>query len=277
MSDPLPEFDNPPVVEVALSVQFDPLVKLRTPQLGLLWKEFGNDFPRIEEHPPIEPISETFGTRSAPTEPRVRVEMLRKPQVPRCWFLNEHGTELIQVQNDRFVHNWRKVQEGQEYPRFEKHIRPRFDEEFARLQQFFEREQIGVLTPNQCEVTYVNHIESCQVWAKHGELAKVFAYCTELTRSEFLQEPEELRMHGSFVIRRSAQEPIGRLRYSIEPAFRRSDDRPVFVLTLVARGSPIDDSAEGAMAFIDLGREWIVRGFADMTTPEMHKIWGRTQ
>ena len=37
---PLPEFDNPPVIEVALSVQFETLANLRTPQIGVLWQEF---------------------------------------------------------------------------------------------------------------------------------------------------------------------------------------------------------------------------------------------
>jgi hypothetical protein len=44
MSKPLPEFDNPPVVEVALSVQFEALATLRTPQIGLLWQEFRDRF-----------------------------------------------------------------------------------------------------------------------------------------------------------------------------------------------------------------------------------------
>ncbi|MCH7839452.1 MAG: hypothetical protein IID38_04355, partial [Planctomycetes bacterium] len=84
MDKPLPDFSDPPVVEVALSVQFDSLKKLRTPQLGLLWREFRDRFPVTEEHAPLDAVVERFGA------PRVRkgvarIEMLKSPPTPRCW------------------------------------------------------------------------------------------------------------------------------------------------------------------------------------------------
>src|SRR4030042_1345777 len=95
MDAPRPDFVSPPVVEVALSVQFESLGKLRTPQLGSLWQEFRDRFPVTEEPPPLDAVVERFGA------PRVRkgvarIEMLESPPTPRCWFLNEAGTELIQ-------------------------------------------------------------------------------------------------------------------------------------------------------------------------------------
>jgi hypothetical protein len=45
VGQPFPDFADPPVVEVALSVQFDPLSALRTPQIGLLWAEYRTRFP----------------------------------------------------------------------------------------------------------------------------------------------------------------------------------------------------------------------------------------
>ena len=54
MSQSLPDFDNPPLIEVALSVQFDPLEQLRTPQIGLLWAEFRDRFPVTQEHVPLD-------------------------------------------------------------------------------------------------------------------------------------------------------------------------------------------------------------------------------
>jgi hypothetical protein len=44
----------------------------------------------------------------------------------------------------------------------------------------------------------------------------------------------------------------------------------MFVLNLTARGL-LGKSTE----FLDLGREWIVRSFAEMTTTEMHEVWKR--
>ena len=51
----LPDFENPPLVEVALSVQFEPIEQMRTPQIGLLWTEFRHRFPVTQEHPPVDP------------------------------------------------------------------------------------------------------------------------------------------------------------------------------------------------------------------------------
>ena len=56
----LPNFDNPPVVETALSVQFGPLPLLKTAHLGLLWSDYREAFPRSEERPPLDPVVEQF-------------------------------------------------------------------------------------------------------------------------------------------------------------------------------------------------------------------------
>ena len=36
----LPDFEAPPLIEVAISVQFEPIPDLQTPQIGLLWSRF---------------------------------------------------------------------------------------------------------------------------------------------------------------------------------------------------------------------------------------------
>lgn len=43
----LPEYANPPLQEVALAVQFAPLLEFRTPHMGLLWRELRSRFPRV--------------------------------------------------------------------------------------------------------------------------------------------------------------------------------------------------------------------------------------
>ncbi len=165
----LPDFADPPVIEVALSVQFESLSGFGTPHIGLLWSEFRNEFPRTEEHPPRPSVIERFGVRRAPkTDFRVEAAF----PVPQCRFLNDRGTELIQIQQDRFVHNWRKVGQGDVYPRYE-FVRRRFEEELGIFHRFLARENLGELIPNQCEVTYVNHIISGTGWERHGELGEI--------------------------------------------------------------------------------------------------------
>ncbi len=273
MDAPRPDFRDPPVVEVALSVQFDSLGKLRTPQIGLLWKEFRDRFPVTEEHAPLDAVVERFGA------PRVRkgvarIEMLESPPTPRCWFLNDAGTELIQVQHDRFVHNWRETGTEAEYPRYE-HIRSTFEAELKRFDEFIAREQIGEFTPNQCEVTYVNHIAGGKGWQIHGDLGNVITVFQRSFSDEFLDVPEDTGLRLRFLIPDDAGQPIGRLHVSLNSGYRSSDDQPLFILNLTARGAPRGGGIDGVLGFLDLGREWVVRGFASVTTPTMHREWGR--
>ena len=107
---PLPDFERPPVIEVALSVQFKRLEALRSAHLGLLWAKFRPEgFPRTEDHAPLEPAFERFDPNLLRTQLGIEVRASDLPPLPRVWFLNEAGSELIQIQRDRFVHNWRKV------------------------------------------------------------------------------------------------------------------------------------------------------------------------
>ena len=57
---PLPEFEGPPVVEVAVSVQFDAPV-LDGPLIALRWGQVRDRFPLREETSPLTPTIETFG------------------------------------------------------------------------------------------------------------------------------------------------------------------------------------------------------------------------
>ena len=54
------------------------------------------------------------GSGGSPAQPEV--ELLENPPLPRVWFLEPNGNKLIQVQRERFHHNWRKINPGDEYP-----------------------------------------------------------------------------------------------------------------------------------------------------------------
>ena len=261
----LPDFDNPPVVETVLSVQFEPLPLIRTAHLGLLWNEY-REFPKTEERPTLDPVFEQF-----PENPRARVglrlQTYDSPPVPRLWFTNAKGNEMIQVQNDRFIKNWRKEGEEEQYPHYDDTIRPNFDRDYGIFLAFLEKNQLGVPHVNQCEVTYVNHIPAGEGWQRYGELEKIFSFW----RSPDLFPPgavEDLRMHVRFVIPDETDKPIGRLHVDLQPAVRTSDNHPMYVLHLTARGQVGD-----GLDFFNVGREWIVQTFKRLTTSSMHDIW----
>ncbi len=135
-----PDFAHPPVVEVLLAVYFEPLRLLRTAQFGLLWQNFRSRFPRIEEHLSLPPIPGRLGLEGVP-QIGVRLEMLDVPPAPRLWFLNEAGTEVVQIQQDRFIHNWRRLQDADQYPHYDG-IRSTFEQELSEFASFVEEQEL---------------------------------------------------------------------------------------------------------------------------------------
>jgi uncharacterized protein (TIGR04255 family) len=266
----LPDFENPPVVETVLSVQFETLIQMRAAHLGLIWQEFRDRFRRTEERPPLEPVFEKSPQQNKPRL-GVQLQALENIPVPRCWFLNQEGTELMQVQPDRFIKNWRKVGEGDLYPRYEK-VRAAFEADFARFRALLAAQELGSPRVNQCEVTYVNHIVAGEGWENYSEVDKVFRVWQQPPEHSLPGRAEDVTWHARFPITGTDGKLLGRLHAVVQPAVRITDDRPMFVFNLTARGQ-VGDSLD----FFDLGREWVVRSFAEMTTEKMHRIWRRRQ
>jgi uncharacterized protein (TIGR04255 family) len=261
----LPDFDDPPVVETILSVQFDTL-PVTTAHLGLLWNEYRALFPKSDERPPLEAVNEQF-----PESPAARVgfkiQALENFPVPRIWFTNDKGNEMIQVQNDRFIKNWRKEGEAEQYPHYDSTIRPHFDRDYLTFLDFLKKNRLGTPHVNQCEVSYVNHILAGQGWERFGDVEKVFTFW----QPSLVVPPgpvEDVRMHVRFIIPDKNGKPIGRLHVDLQPAVRTTDNHPMYVLHLTARGQ----LGEG-IDFFDIGREWIVTTFERLTTNTMHDVW----
>ena len=263
--DDLPEFDHPPVVETVLSVQFEPVEGMKTVHYGLFWERIRQQFPVTECKPALEPVIERFD------DPPKRATHLRfesRGDTPpiRIWFTNETGTEMIQLQNDRFIKNWRKATDEDVYPRYEMVIKPGFQRDFQSFREWLATASLGPTRINQCELTYVNHIVADQGSRTWAETTAIFSFLGGL--------PENVE-DGSFFLRfpiHYEQRQVGRLFVEIQPGVRASDSTPIYVMNLTARGF-----IGAGFEFFDLGRAAIVSSFARLTTPAMHKIWGRTK
>ena len=271
-SSALPDYSDPPVIEVALSVQFDALAGYGSVHLGLLWQKFKNEFPDVQERPAVAHTTEQFGLRLGP---RISMEakVLSRPPVPRVWFLNSDGSELVQVQADRLIFNWRKTADNDDYPRYVS-VRRKFDLALNNFRDFLRAEGLPDIQPDQGEVTYVNHFRSGSMWERHGQAERVVRLWNASPSDGFLGSPEGVRFAVTYVITEQESE-LGRLHVAFEPAYHLADNQPILVMTLVARGAPRGEGIEGIGRFFDIGHEWIVRGFTSLTTPEMHKVWGR--
>jgi len=267
---PLPSFQRPPVVEVSLSTQFDAVEGLTTPLIGALWAQFRTQFPRTEDHGSLEPV---FEMAEPVHRVESRVQLLDRPEL-RVWFLNESGTELIQVQRDRFIHNWRKTGDhAQAYPRYP-NIRASYKRELEQFVAFLKDEGLGDLRPNQCEVSYVNVISIRDADLEIGDLGQAFSFWHPNYTIPDLGSPEDARAQVRFRLLHE-DNIVGRLHVTVEPRIQTKSKEAVFFMTLTARGVPRTPNIEGALDFLDFGRQKLVKAFCDLTTKKMHAHWGR--
>ena len=265
------DFAEPPVIETVLSVQFAPLSKLSIAHFGLYWEKIRREFKRTEVRPPLGHIKEEFTRGAVSGMPQFGLELVSEPTM-RCWFLDEPGNQILQVQKDRFIHNWQKVSGKETYPRYEA-VRAKFEQEWQRFCAFLEEEQLGTPEINQCEVTYVNHIEYEKGWKSFGELNKVLACWSGSYSGTFMPAPERVNLNVVYLL----PDNQGRLHISLQPVIRARDAKEVLQLNLTARGAPSSSETADIFRWLDIGRQWVVEGFTDFTTKEMHRLWRRTK
>jgi uncharacterized protein (TIGR04255 family) len=268
----LPDFESPPVNEVALGVQFEPLERLQTAHLGLLWSRFRSAFPTVEQQAPLPPQpTEDLSGNLKPVE--IQVKMLSTLPFPRLLFISESGNELVQVQNDRFVANWRRLREEDTYPRYES-VRQYFEHGLREFLDFADSENLGPLQFKQCEVIYLNQLPVGEGWENFGDLGEVLAFWTGEMSDTSLPGPEASSVAFQFLLP-DASAPRGRLYVDVRPSLRATDLSPLLAMNLTARVPLENGSADDVLTATDFGREWIVRAFASITTPHMHTVWGR--
>ena len=185
----------------------------------------------------------------------------------RFWFVSNSGDQLIQFQNDRLLHNWRKVI-GQDnpYPRYES-ISSRFFDEMQSLESFMSSIQTQTLRIRQCEVSYINHIKPTS-----GQRLRSSTWLKFL---EFTEEPDDFAVSFRRTIISDSGQPSGRLTCDTSTAIEATGQHFIS-LTLTARGAPEEPSVQSALEFLNRGREIICRTFAEITTDSAHQAWGRT-
>jgi uncharacterized protein (TIGR04255 family) len=259
----------PPVTEVVAAVRFAELPVPVVIQLGDWWgSAVAQDFPSISEQPPYDPPIEQFD-RTLRRDIGFNFQLESLPPRRRLWFSSPNGTELIQLQSNWLACNWRKTSPTEVYGRW-----PARRESFARwLKSLIDWcKSRGVdLVFEQCEVTYINHIEPIDgVWRTHGDVGNLIEPLrgastlpgVELERTVW---QAQYRIPGQSV----------RLNVALQPVNRVENDMPAYQLELTARGNPAANTAEGVLATLDAGRRSIVNSFAAMTSAGAQEKWGR--
>jgi uncharacterized protein (TIGR04255 family) len=263
----LPEYDNPPINEVVCGIHFERLDGLLNPYLGILWEKYKPEYSRCQEVPPLIPIIESLDKPAAP-----KTELPDVLPLPRTWFVHSNDNAIIQVQRDRFLHNWREIRAEDSYPRYHTII-DLFREHLSTFTTFLEEYNLGIVKPLQYELTYVNLIMQGEGWETISDIGRVFSkFSWPSAESDFLPLPESINWHTSFVLPKRA----GRLHTKIQIGERRSDHRPLFRFELTARGIGEYKELETMWDWFDLAHETIVRGFVELTDLQIQDtVWRR--
>jgi uncharacterized protein (TIGR04255 family) len=260
----LPKFERPPVVEVAMGVQFRPVFGLRGLALAPLREAWRSEYPRTEEQPPLAPSVEG----SPALTPQFQFNLVPVP-ITRQWFLDEAGIQLVQLQQDRLLINWRAGEPPAQYPRY-RVLRQTFVDRFGELAGFVSGEGLGELEITQAELSYINAIDVGPDELGHiGQFLRAWSG----TEGHHLGDPEQARLTLSFLVPGIGQPPV-RLYAEVSPAQLESGQRVLF-FTLTVRGHPGGKGLEEALKFMDEAREHLVRSFTELTTEATHEAWGR--
>lgn len=254
LSRKFPGYGNPPVNEVVCGVRFRPADGLLIPHIGMLWERLRTQYPVLQHASPI-----------ASSKGEMQVDKTTGLPLPRIWFINSCDDQLVQFQKDRFYFNWRKRKS--DYPRYP-HVIGSFETVFEKVNGVLRDFEIGEIEPVEYELTYINRIPRGMGWETIDDLPLVFSdFVWNKKASRFLPSPADVRWTASF----SLPEKRGRLVINLMPAIGTEDELPILVYELKAHGF---DSDIDIRDWFDLAHEWIVRGFTDLTTKKMHKIWG---
>jgi len=265
-SSPLPDYDNPPVSEVVFGIQFKKLNTIKAPDTGILWEKLDRkEYPKCKEMPPLPKVIERFDVPSS-QRPSITIEEYEHPPLPRLFFINAGENHLIQVQQDRLHQNWRKLKSDDEYPRYVK-LYPKFIKSWKLFTSFVKELNLGTLEPDQYELTYVNHISRGEGWVNLTDIENVFPEFQCRAGDRFLPEPENIAWRRVYRL----PEDNGRLHVSLRLAVSRELSDRIMILDLTARGFNKEMDT-----WFDMAHDWIVRGFADLTTQSIQdSIWKR--
>jgi len=179
---------------------------------------------------------------------------------------------VIQVQNTRYVCNWRK--RSVEYPSFGT-LFPEFRSAFDGFCCFARASSFPSPTPNQWEITYINHLERGEMWTTLDDWKTIVPGFFIPRGNEGPLSFDEFSGAWQLVI----GDNLGRLHVVLNHGKLSTETLGPEVLSLMftARG-PIDptrglDVATG----LQLGHKTIVRTFTEITSDAAHKAWDRVE
>ena len=257
IGQPIIKYENPPIDEIICGIRFGSIEQLRSGHLGILWQKFRRDFPNIEDQNLVGPVS------------RGDSENSNNILLPRVWFIHENENELIQVQYNRFLHNWRKIRLDDEYPGYDKIIE-NFEKYLSRFREFLVEENLGNLVTKEYELSYIDLIPRGYGWENFGDLGKVFPSLLSSTGQSILSTNIS-SINWQTIL--DLPNNHGRLRIAIRSAARISDNHQLLHIEFNAHGNRQDESMR---VWFDIAHNAVTELFSNLVSKEIQeKFWGQ--
>jgi uncharacterized protein (TIGR04255 family) len=268
MADPMistVSFDRPPVIETRIGVQFAPLIGFRSGHFGLFWEEcVGTKDWRILADQPASPKEiERFGSKKL--RPTVEKDEGDFPQI--CMRLSSKDGRTVQFQPNKLIYGWYRT-EGR--PSFDE-VRGQFDKLFADLERYVVKWDLGILTPNLWEVTYVNKILPGKLWQTPSDWHKVLPGIFP-PGGPTVGDMDWSTFNGTwfFVI----PPERGRVRMRVQKVVANQTDEILLLLVITARGEIGEPGVADWSTGLNLGHQSAARVFHDVASPKAREEWG---
>ena len=261
---PSPSFDRPPLVEVALGVEFSPVPGFGAVALVRLADGLHDRYPVVQEYPPLPPnppigVDDQIGGGL--------VVNMGAPSI-RLWLLSQEQDQLLQVQRDRLILNWRAVTGSGSYPRYRDALRPAFAREYQGLLSFLTEAELPPSVPVGVEVTYINVATGSDESSDIGAILR-----SQRPSAGRLGAPGTTRLQQQWkwtghdgaasILRIDAEQSTG--------------ERPAIAVNLTARSAlSTNAGVDDVLRSLDLCHDEVVSAFVELTEPDRHLEWGRT-
>ena len=224
---------------------------------GLLWAKVATRYQKYEFNPPV---MELGGFNLDPTKGFANLPV-------RVSFVDSSNANLVQVQNNFILHNWRKSDPLTLYQHYTV-TRDALLVDWEVFREFLSQHSLKFTQVVRCEASYFNHLVRGEDWQDYSELSKLFPAWEGTGASGLLSKPQMVGISAAY------SHPHGMLQIASQPALRQ-DGKEIIQLTITATGTPSGQDDDSLFGCLDACHQTAVSGFTEFTSEQLHARWRR--
>jgi uncharacterized protein (TIGR04255 family) len=245
------KFAKAPLSEVVCGVEFD-APSFASVHFGLYWSSIQDRFP----DPPID---------QRPLKPKPNLD---KPELRRVWFESRDREQMIQLEDDRFYFNWRRISNESDYPHFDT-LYSQFSKEWSGFQEWWTELDNLPVSPKSYELSYINQIDASLGWKSVSDTFNIFSFI-DLPVDNSSSLKLEAQAH---ILSFALPDNKGRLVIHAGDGQRRDDLSNVLVLRITAQSLNTDTPM---CEWFEVAHDSIIETFLQILSKTTKERWGLT-